>query len=125
MLFIYNDKKSKTKLHTGFAFNTDDDVTEPAYLQRPGANFYTVGGNYKTIQYVWFNKKFEKGSLSLLASNAGTQQPDSTVSNKQTFGVVPRFNVGGVKLAADLYYQTGKIGDRNVNAYLAGASATF
>lgn len=125
LLFIYDDKESKTKLHAGFAFNTDDDVPEPRYLQGVSTNFYSVGGNYKTLQYAWFNKAFDKGSVSLLALNAGTQQPDSTVSNKQTFGIIPRFTVGGVKFAADLYYQTGKIGDNNVNAYLAGVNATF
>ncbi|MEM8528240.1 MAG: hypothetical protein AAGG68_26590 [Bacteroidota bacterium] len=126
LLMIYEDKESKTKLHAGFAFNNDDDVPEPRYLQAAGANFYSVGGNYKTLQYAWFNQKFAKGSISLLALNAGTQQADSTVSYKQTFGFIPRFALtDGIKFGADVYYQTGKIGANNVNALLAGANLTF
>ncbi|TXF90890.1 hypothetical protein FUA23_03580 [Neolewinella aurantiaca] len=127
LLFINENPKTRTKLHIGLAFNADKDKLEPAYLQAPGASFYSVGGNYKALQYAWYNKTFadKKGSLSLLALNAMTQNPDSTVSSKQTFGIIPRVKAGKIMLAADLYYQTGKIGEQNVNAFLAGANATF
>lgn len=127
LLFINENTEKRTKLHVGLAFNADKDRLEPAYLQAPGASFYSVGGQYKYLQYAWYNKTFadKKGSLSLLALNAGTQNADSTVSNKQTFGIIPRIKAGKVALAADVYYQTGKIGTNNVNAFLAGASATF
>lgn len=125
LLFIYDKKETKTKFHAGFAYNSDDDVPEPAYLQGVGASFYSVGGSYKTLQYGWFNKKFDKGSLSLLALNAGTQRADSTLSYKQTFGIIPSIHVGGVVLAGDLYYQTGKAGANKVNALLAGVRATL
>jgi len=127
LLFINENKDTRTKLHVGLAFNADKDRPEFAYLQAPAANFYSVGGQYKHLQYAWYNKTFadKKGSLSLLALNAGTQNADSTVSNKQTFGIIPRIKAGKVALAADIYYQMGKAGDRNVSALLAGASATF
>ena len=127
LLFKQENAEKKYKLHVALAFNTDDDRPEPGYLQAPGANFYTVGGNYKSLQFGWFNKEFEdkKGSVSVLALNATLQNPDSTVSNKQTFGLIPRYKVGKATLAADLYYQTGKVGDRSVNAFLAGANVTF
>ena len=124
-LLMYENSSSKVKFHAGFAFNSDDDIPEPRLLQADGANFYSVGGNYKHLQYGWFNKTAEKWSLSLLALNAGTQQADSTTSNKQTFGVIPSITAGKIKLAGDFYYQTGKIGDANVNAFLAGVNATF
>ena len=47
LLFIYEDKEAKTKFHAGFAYNSDDDVAEPAKLQSVGANFYSVGGQYR------------------------------------------------------------------------------
>lgn len=127
LLFIKEDKEKGVKLHVGLAFNADADRPEPVYLQAPGANFYTVGGNYKSLQYAWYNKAFkdEKGSISLLALNATLQNADSTVSNKQTFGIIPRIKAGKVALAADLYYQSGKIGDNSVSAFLAGMNATF
>lgn len=127
LLFINENKEKRTKLHVGLAFNADKDRLEPAYLQAPAANFYSVGGQYKSLQYAWYNKTFadKKGSLSLLALNAANQNPDTTVSNKQTFGIIPRVKVGKIALAADLYYQTGKIGNNSVNAFLAGANATL
>jgi len=127
-LLLLNENAEKgTKLHVGLAFNADKDRPEFAYLQAPNANFYSVGGQYKNLQYAWYNKAFKdkKGSLSLLAVNAGQQQADSTVSYKQTIGIIPVVKAGKVLLKADLYYQTGKIGERQVNAFLAGANATF
>ena len=120
LLLIFDDSEKKTKFHAGFAFNSDDDIAEPANLQRPGANFYSTGGNYKALQYGWFNKKFEKGSLSLLALNATTQNPDTTNSNKQTLGIIGHTMAGKLKIGGDFYYQTGKIGTNNVNAFLGG-----
>lgn len=127
LLFIKEVKEKGTKLHVGLAFNADADKAEPTYLQAPGASFYSVAGSYKSLQYAWYNKEFkdEKGSISLLALNATLQNPDSTVSNKQTFGIIPNFKVGKVALAADLYYQSGKIGNNKVSAFLAGVNATF
>lgn len=126
LLFIYEDKESKTKFHAGFAYNSDDDVPEPAKLQAVGANFYSVGGNYKALQYAWFNKAFDKGKISLLALNAVNQNPDSTNSSKQTLGIIGSTGVNEkLTIGGDFYYQTGKIGQNNVNAFLGGVYATL
>lgn len=122
-LLLYEN--SKTKFHFGVAYNQDDDVPEQAFLQSPGAGYYTVGGNYKTFQYGWFNQGFETGSLSLLAFNAGYQNADTTVSFKQTFGLVGAKSIGGIKLAGDFYYQTGELAKNSVSAYLIGLNATI
>ncbi len=114
-----------SKLHFGLAYNQDDDVPEQGFLQSPGANYYSVNGNYKTFQYGWFNHQLKEGSLSLLAFNAGYQNADSTVSFKQTFGLVASKKVAGLKLAGDFYYQTGELNKNKVNALLAGVNATF
>lgn len=118
-------EKNKTKFHLGVAYNQDDDAAEPAFLQAPGAGYYSVSGSYKTFQYGYFNKGFENGSLSLLAFNAGYQNADTTVSFKQTFGLVASKKLGGIKLAGDFYYQTGKYTKKDVSALLAGINATF
>ncbi|WP_421873504.1 alginate export family protein [Marinoscillum sp.] len=123
LLFLYETQKSK--LHLGFAYNQDDDIPEPAFLQSPGAGYYSVSGNYKTFQYVWYNQQISEGSISLLAFNAGYQNPDTTVSYKQTFGLVASKKLGSIKLAGDFYYQTGELSKNKVNAMLAGVNATF
>jgi len=126
LLLIHEDKEAKTKFHVGLAYNSDDDVPEPAKLQGVGANFYSVGGSYKALQYAWFNKVLEQGKISLLALNAVNQNPDSTNSSKQTFGIIASTAVSDkLTLGGDFYYQTGKIGQNNVNAFLAGVYATF
>lgn len=118
-------EQNKAKLHLGFAYNQDDDLPEQAFLQGDGAGYYSVGGNYKTFQYAYFNTALNEGSLSLLAFNAGYQNPDTTVSFKQTFGVVASKKLGGIKLAGDFYYQTGELSKNKVNAMLAGINATI
>ncbi|MEM1121053.1 MAG: alginate export family protein [Bacteroidota bacterium] len=126
LLFIHEDQEKKSKLHVGFAYNQDDDVPEPRFIQGVGADFYSVGGNYKALQYAWYNKGFDGGKISLLALNAVNQNPDSTASSKQTFGFIGSKSVSKkISLAGDFYYQTGKLGQNNVNAFLAGLRATF
>ena len=125
LLLKVEDPTVKSKLHFGFAFNTDNDIAEPGFLQRNGANYYSTPGSYKSMQYAWFNKGIEGGSISLLALNLGLQNADTTVSNKQTFGFIGSKKMGKVTLATDIYYQTGKIGQNEVGALLAGVNATF
>lgn len=125
LLFVYEGLENNTKLHIGAAFNQDNEVPEPALLQRPGATYYSVNGNYKTLQYGWFNKTNETSSLSLLAMNTGYQNADSTVSNKQTMGFTGYTEVAGVKIGGDFYYQSGKSGQKSVSGLLAGINATF
>ena len=127
-LFKYEPAGKAVKLHVGAAFNADDAVPEPRLLQGEAANFYTTPGNYKAMQFAWANLGFGDGagSVSLLALNAILQDPDTSVSNKQTFGVIPRYTLGnGIGLAADAYYQAGELGGDDVGAYLLGANATF
>lgn len=125
VVFMYEDEVSKTKIHLGGAYNQDKDVPEPALLQGNGAGYYSVGGNYKTMQYGWFNKTFEAASVSLVALNAGYQNADTTVSFKQTFGATGFTTLSGIKLGGDFYYQTGKLGENKVNAYMVGLNVTF
>jgi len=124
LLLIYNDTDKKSRLDFGLAFNQDDDIPEPALLQGDGATFFS-GNNYKYLQYGWYHKDFSDGKLSVLALNAGYQNGDSTLSNKQTFGLIGNKKFGNVALNGDLYYQTGEFTGRDVNAMLFGINATF
>lgn len=124
-LFLYEDDAKKTKFHVGLAINSDDDVAEPAYIQAEGASFYSVGGSYKSMQYAWFNQKFNGGSVSLLALNATYQNADSTNFSKQTLGALGKYDLGAVTVGGDFYYQMGKIGANDVDAMLAGINLTF
>lgn len=124
-LFLYEDAEKKTKFHFGAAINSDDDIPEPAFLQRPDANFYSVGGNYKAMEYAWFNQGFDGGSISLLALNATYQNADSTNFSKQTLGLTGKSKLGGITVGGDFYYQMGKLGTADVGAMLAGINITY
>lgn len=125
VLLIYEKEETKTKLHLGVAYNQDSNVPEPRFYQGKGASFYNVSGNYKSMQYGWYNKVLEKGSVSLMAMNAGYQNADTTVSNKQTFGLHGSQKLAGIKVGGDFYYQTGKQGAKEVRGLLAGINATY
>lgn len=107
------------KLHFGIAHHENGDVTNSNY-DGPDA--------YKDLQFIWFNNKWKKATLSLLILNNGVatiENGDQKTKFSQTIGGRVTSNVGEVKVASNLYYQTGKhISGRNISAFnfLAEAS---
>ncbi|WNJ17844.1 alginate export family protein [Pontibacter sp. G13] len=125
-LFAFEDDEKDHKLHLAVAMNADDETAEPGNLQGPNASYYAVAGNYKNMQYAWYHKGSDKGAISLLALNAQYQnRADTSVFAKQTLGAVGSLKFGKVTVGGDLYYQTGKQGSADVNAWLAGANVTL
>jgi len=123
-LIKYAYSANGLKLHVGAAFNQDVSTPEPNKLS---STFYSVSGNYKTMQYAWLPKDWEKSGLSVLFLNNGFQSPvDSAVNFSQTFGFYGTKNVGNVALEYDAYYQMGKnTSGTTVGAYMFGVNATF
>ncbi|WP_319480956.1 hypothetical protein [uncultured Draconibacterium sp.] len=107
------------KLHFGIAHHENGDLTNGDY-DGPDA--------YKDMQFVWFNNKWDKASLSLLLLNNGVpamEDDEQTTKFSQTLGGRVTTNIGEVKVASNLYYQTGKhISGRDISAlnFLAEAS---
>jgi hypothetical protein len=93
------------KLHFGIAHHENGTITD---------NIYNGPDAYKNMQYLWFNNKWENSGLSLLVLNNGVPVMEGDKENtkySQTMG--GRFTTGilyPVKLATNLYYQTGKHG---------------
>ena len=108
------------KLDLGLAFNQNGEMVS--------GNTYTVAGNYKAMQYAWFNKKWDALSLSVLFLNNGLQYVDDAnatndeVRYSQTLGTHLKFKVAeNLNAAANLYVQAGNdVLDRDVNAFLVG-----
>ncbi len=104
------------KLDLGFALNQYDQALS------------TPAGNYKAMQYAWFNKKWDNLGLSILLLNNGLQYIDGSVSDNdetrysQTLGTHLKFKItNDLNAVANLYYQTGSdIVDRDISAYLVG-----
>lgn len=109
----------KITAHLGFAFHQSGTITN---------NFYTGPDAYKSMQFVWLNKKTEKLNISLLFLNNGvpyTKTKDTLgnmtkqgVRYSQTIG--PRIVYSKEKLtaSANFYYQMGKTAtDKTFNSY--------
>lgn len=93
--------------HAGLAFN-QEDVLSPPEPARLASTFYQGVNNYKTMQFLWFNKKYDKGTTSLLLLNNGIQAADSAVNFSQTYGLYSKNTFGNLTLTSELYLQTGK-----------------
>ncbi len=113
--------------HAGAAFNQEDVAANPE-PRRLTSTFYSGVNNYKTMQFLWFNKKYEKSKFSLLLLNNGLQDlaDSSGVNFSQTIGGYAVKQINKVKLESELYFQTGKDGaGRDVSAYLIALNATL
>lgn len=106
---------ASNRLDLGLALNEEDETL-----------FKTdyIVNNYKAFQYVWYHTTFDNFKLSLLVLNTGftfDQDGRQEVDYNQTFGGYIAFGKQRLKANASGYYQTGKIANRNLNAYnLAG-----
>lgn len=99
------------KIHLGIAHNENGDLTN---------NIYDGPDAYKDLQFIWFNSKWEKVGLSLLLVNNGVPAWEKNTQKtkfSQTMGGHFTSHTLPVKLASNIYYQTGKhISGRDINA---------
>jgi hypothetical protein len=123
-LIKYEYKGDGIRFHAGAAFNQDATTPEQNKLSN---TYYNVSGNYKTMQFAWFHKDWQKSGLSILLMNNGVQSPaDSSVNFSQTFGFYGTKNFGSVSLEYDAYYQFGNNpSGTDLSAYMFGVNATF
>lgn len=118
-LLKYYDSASNTTLHVGAAYNQD--------REQLAGTIYTVPNNYKTFQYLYFNRPIGKIIASFLFLNNGIQinkaaSPnfDFTTVFTQTFGPRLVYKQKDNKLSgnAAFYYQTGTNNqNRSLSAY--------
>ncbi len=89
-------------LHFGIAHNENSNITN---------NLYDGPDAYKDLQFLWFNKKWEKTSLSLLALNNGVpviENNEQVNKYSQTLGGHISTTFSDVTFNGNLYYQSGK-----------------
>lgn len=93
---------------------------------------YTIGKNYKALQFLWLNKEFKDLKASFLFMNNGVQFTDSvgdySTDYSQTTGL--RFVYAKNDLKANLatYLQTGTMANAaqsKINAYYVAADANY
>ncbi len=90
------------KVHFGIAHHENGDLSN---------NIYDGPDAYKNMQFVWLNNKWEKNSLSLLILNNGVpvmENNQQVTKYSQTLGGRYSIALDPVKLATNLYFQTGE-----------------
>ena len=90
------------KIQFGIAHHENSTITD---------NIYDGPDAYKDLQFVWFNKTWEKNSLSILLLNNGVPMMEiegQKTKYSQTMGGRFSTAVESISLAANFYYQTGK-----------------
>ena len=106
--------KGAFSLHLGIAYNENSNRAD---------NIYDGPDAYKTMQYLWYNQKFNNLNLSFLFLNNGTPYALETdaggnvtkerIKYSQTLGPRAVYKMGSLKLSGNFYYQMGK--DRGGN----------
>ena len=123
----YKDSARTTLLDVGLAFNQD--------ATKLNNNIYTVPNNYKTFQYLWFHRDFNKAfGASVLLLNNGLQYSEVndsgatkySVKYSQTAGTHLSFKKEKLKAMVAFYYQTGMDkADKDLNAYDVQAEINY
>ncbi|MDR0835396.1 MAG: alginate export family protein [Tannerella sp.] len=118
-------EQDANKLHLILAFNQNDE-------KALGGSYYAAGGQpYKTMQSLWYGYKTKDNpfDFSALLLNLGLEGGDaatfkSKVFNIQTLGANVGYAPSKWKIAASLYFQTGKtVADASISAFMASISA--
>lgn len=114
---------STIKLHLGAAYNQDKEALT--------GNVLTTN-TYKSLQYLWLHKDWEKLNASFLFLNNGLQYIDEIEESNnetrysQTAGIHLKANVAKFNFASNMYYQFGKdVGNNDLNAYLLSLEAKY
>lgn len=121
-LLIFQD--STFTGHLGLAYNQNTAGLE--------STLYTVN-NYKALQFLWLNKKWEQANLSFLFLNNGRQVFDEDGTGNgtnfsQTIGSRFGLKLESLLLNTAFYYQGGEQADlasTPISAYYAGLDLTY
>ncbi|MDZ7772177.1 MAG: alginate export family protein [Balneolaceae bacterium] len=117
LVIQYRDPQSELNLHAGGAYNQQGENLL--------ANTYAVN-NYKTLAYLWANKRFGDLSASALWLSDGFQVDENSTSFRYTWGTHLDWNPGRWQLVGSAYHQGGDDRTRrNISAYLLAASISY
>lgn len=124
---IVKYKKDDLMLDIGGAFSQQNESIE--------GNAFTIQGffTYKSMQYAYLKKSWEKSSASFLFLNTGFQNftgaandiPDG-VSYRQTTGSYFKFPIQSINFAGSAYYQFGEVNTTtDLAAYQVSLEGTY
>ncbi|WP_150451513.1 alginate export family protein [Arenibacter lacus] len=116
--------KQDFNIHLGLAYNQDSENLFGTTLTTPGT--------YKSLQYLWGNRTWDRFSASLLFLNNGVQfiDPINNGNNQtrysQTLGTHLTFQEGPWSLTSNIFYQMGKdVANNDLNAFLVALEGNY
>lgn len=107
---------AKWKIHAGFAFNQNKEQLSD--------RIYKVAGNYKSMQLLWINRKWDDLTFSFLFLSNGKQNVEEngvvtsyTTRFSQTIGATATYRAEPFSINASIYRQSGSdVPEVNVDA---------
>lgn len=117
------------KLHLGLAFNQRDDLLK--------GSVYGLGSNYKSMQFLWYNRSLGKLGMSVLFLNNGMEKryteqvngvpvPKYKTVYSQTAGAHLNYKAKKLNAYGNFYYTGGKdVTERELNAMNAMAGFDY
>lgn len=116
--------KQGLMVHSGFAYNQNKENTSGTkYNQTPAGNYAgntNAGSMYKSFEYLYANKKYNRGNISILffcdqfnkyhiniENNVPVKTWDNGVWSRFTTGLYTTNNFGKADVTASAYYQAG------------------
>ncbi len=115
--FEYKNDSLDMELQLGGAYN----VSAPSLNEQP----YAVSGNYRTMQFLRFYKKFKPLNFSIIALNVGREYQDR-INFELTAGALINLTLNNFTARFEGYYQYGKnSSDLITNAYLFAAKFAY
>ncbi len=110
-------EKKSWKFHVGGAYNNDSySLTKAPYTM----------GAYRALQFVWVNKSFDKGKISLIGIANGVEDGSGKLHFTGTVGPHATFATDNVSGFATFYYQFGQLSSgTEVSAFLAAVNANY
>lgn len=116
-LAMFKYKKNAFRLDIGLAFNQSKENLTGTNLTTPKT--------YKSLQYIWMHKDWQKFSGSLLFLNNGLQSTNG-IKYSQTLGTHLKTKNTIVNVNANLYYQFGNdVNNNKLSAYLIGLETNY
>ncbi len=112
-------KKDNLNIHFGAAFNQQTELNF-------GTNY--TGNEYKSLNYLWVNNKFNKLTLSGLLVADGYQKAGTTNTTylRYTYGAVATQAIGKNSIEGQVYLQSGKTKTgQKINAWYLMAQANI
>jgi hypothetical protein len=113
----YQNNATDFHIHFGGAYNQENEKVL--------GNTYTLN-NYKTLSYMWMNKKFGPLDVSGVLLADGFELASGNTNYRYTYGSFMNYKVEDLLVSGTIYLQRGDDNSRsNISAYMLAGKASY